>query len=838
MTSIPPLPSKFGPFDPPRDIDLFNPSLSCPDSETRQFNDVTSFLRNLEHCQGLYRYRRTKLLEYMLWALNDPAWEWFKKQSHFNSLPRFDMALTKAFPSQEQRELKSIAQKRAKRKARKATKRTELEIIETAKKTPKLQDIGTFDPSACNEPEFGQYSEATDFLQHLEQCQHLYRKSDLLNLLPKCLCDSAAEWLKLQSEFTSLKRFNKALTKAFPPAEISSRRAPSRSSNLQLSTLDVISESIENLSDYEATRARVICKLCKQSFNSNRELYEHIRNHEALKPAKDSHLSINAANLVCETKEKPSATHVSPASFREQHAKRPAVSSHFLIDAAKSACESMKISTTNSSPSASLVVQSEQVSELSTLSELPLPAPLGTFNPARPHQDPEKRRFNQAAAFIQHLQQCQHLYGESELLEWMEVILCGPADTWFGNQPDFTSLHDFSIALTKAFPTSTSSTMVSSPLSSPAAESTCETAKRSATCRHCKQTFKFKELLRKHKREQHAKTPAISSSLRSHAPKPVYKAEKKSAAKDVTTLSASRELQTPAQQPQKIIVQKPPVISSSLSTTTANPTCKVAEKSATTSTAEASELTPEQKAEWRSRTAYLSTRLKASRLDLSLNTFITIPERAENASIQEVTCVRARCRQCKQDFDSNKELFEHISQHEALRPVKSSSLSVNTAKSTCEAVEKPAIACPPLSQKSSTPSATPKSIFYPTLIPEPVSSKGSHLPIATPKITSERVEDALIQQGACARVCKRCKQSFNFNNKLHEHIREHHARKPVRSLNPRASASEHTYKIIEKSASICPPALLAPQEPPLPLQHHEVKHPTLQQPPDRYHQFA
>ena len=66
MCSISSLSSNFDSFNFRRDIDLFNSSLFCFDLEIRQFNDVTSFLRNLEHCQRLYRYRRTKSLEYML----------------------------------------------------------------------------------------------------------------------------------------------------------------------------------------------------------------------------------------------------------------------------------------------------------------------------------------------------------------------------------------------------------------------------------------------------------------------------------------------------------------------------------------------------------------------------------------------------------------------------------------------------------------------------------------------------------------------------------------------------------------------------------------------------
>ena len=420
MFSISLLSFNFDSFNSFRDIDFFNSSLSCSDSEIRQFNDVTSFLRNLEHCQELYRYRKTKLLEYMLWALNDSVWKWFKKQSHFNFLSRFDMILTKAFSSQEQRELKSIAQKRAKRKAQKIAERAELNVIETAKQTSTLQNIDIFDSTTCDESEFELYNEVANFLQHLQQCQHWYRKSDLLNLLSKSLCDLAFEWFKTQFKFISLKRFSRVLTKAFSSAEIFSRRASSRSSNLQLCTLVAMFESMKNASNQLVIQMN--CKICKQNFNFNEKLYQHIRHHEALKFVKNFYLSINAVNLVCEIEKRSLASQKRHESLtrsqksifesavafeavtllkrstlqslafettsesmkklsacrhckqtfnfkkmlrkhkREQHAKRFVVNSHFLIDAVKSTCESMKISTVNSSSSASLAVQSKQVS--------------------------------------------------------------------------------------------------------------------------------------------------------------------------------------------------------------------------------------------------------------------------------------------------------------------------------------------------------------------------------------------------------------------------------------------------------------------------------------------
>ena len=312
MFSIFSLFSNFDFFNFSRDIDFFNSSLSCSDLEIRQFNDVTSFLRNLEHCQKLYRYRKTKLFEYMFWIFNDFAWKWFKKQTHFNFLFRFEMTLIKTFSSQKQRELKTIVQKRTKRKVRKIAKRVELKIIKTTKQTSTFQNINIFDSTTCDESEFELYSEIAIFLQYFEQCQHLYRKSDLLNLLSKCLCDFASEWFKIQSKFISLKRFNRILSKAF--SVIFLKRFLSRRSNFQSNTFEIISKSIENTSVQRIVCVRT-CKFCKQNFNCNEKLYEHIRNHEILKLVTNFYFSIKTINLVCEIEKKLFVSQKSHESF-------------------------------------------------------------------------------------------------------------------------------------------------------------------------------------------------------------------------------------------------------------------------------------------------------------------------------------------------------------------------------------------------------------------------------------------------------------------------------------------------------------------------------------------
>ena len=318
-------------------LEIFNSAFSYDWFEDELFNQIADFLQHLQQC--LHLYCESKLLNLLIIVLADFVSAWFDDQSKFISLHDFDIVLTNAFSSsifstlfnssisisasesiceifeKSANSCSSSRQKQQKLMIKsevskfKKTSRTE----QTVKSTSTLQNIDIFDSTACNESEFELYSEVANFLQHLQQCRHQYRKSNLLNLLSKCLCDFAFEWFKTQSEFISLKRFNRILTKVFSSAKTSLRRVSSRSSNLQLCTLVAISKSMKNASNQQVVQ--MICKICKQSFNFNKKLYEHIRNHEALKLVKNSSLSINAVNLVCEIEKKSFVTHVSSASF-------------------------------------------------------------------------------------------------------------------------------------------------------------------------------------------------------------------------------------------------------------------------------------------------------------------------------------------------------------------------------------------------------------------------------------------------------------------------------------------------------------------------------------------
>ena len=455
-----------------------------------------------------------------------------------------------------------------------------------AKQTSTLQNIDIFDSTLTFDRfEFDLYNEVAIFLQHFQQCQHLYRKSNLLNLLSKCLCDFASEWFKIQFEFISLKRFDRALTKAFSKAFV---RRVSKSSNFQLSTFDVISESIEISSNFEITSVRITCKLCKQNFNFNEKSYEHIRNHEVLKFVTNSYFSINAINLICEIKKTSFVSHKSSAIQKS-------INEFALTFRTVTLLKRLYFS------SFTFAIKSESTERLTTCR----------------HCD---ETFNFKKSFREHKRE-QHRRKsiESSLLSFNTLnSMCedekkSTFDDSFASSELQASIASSKQKFESAMIFEAIVSLKVSHLSLFTLKIELESTKRSTTCRHCKQTFKFKKLLRKHKREQHAKKFVINSFFRSHALKSICKAKEKSTIKDVTTLFVSHELRI---SDQKIDVQKHSIVNSFLLIDTVKSTCKVAEKSTIALIAKFSKFISKERADSRTRIAYLFARLKASRLNI------------------------------------------------------------------------------------------------------------------------------------------------------------------------------------------------------------------------------
>ena len=71
--------------------------------------------------------------------------------------------------------------------------------------------------------------------------------------------------------------------------------------NFSIVTFEIMLKSMKNASNQEITCVQMICKLCKQNFNFNKKLYEHIRNHEILKIVKNFSFSIVTVKSICKT---------------------------------------------------------------------------------------------------------------------------------------------------------------------------------------------------------------------------------------------------------------------------------------------------------------------------------------------------------------------------------------------------------------------------------------------------------------------------------------------------------------------------------------------------------
>ena len=598
-----------------RDIDFFDSSLKHNNSDFKHFNEISNFLRNFEHCQHLYRYRKTHLFLFLFNCFNDSIFKWFQKQSHFDFLHIFSTVLANVFSFQQQRK-KARIRKRTNQKIAK-------NVVKNAKSTSKFQNIDIFDSTSCNESKFELYNEIANFLQNFQQRQHQYRKSNLLNLLSKCFCDFAFEWFKFQSEFTSLKRFNTILTKTFFFAKTFSRRVSSKRLNFQLNALDIVSKSIENTSNFEITNVRVICKLCKQNFNFNNELYEHIRDHEILKFVENSHFSIDTINLICEIEKKSLVSQKSHESFTKF----------------------------------------------------------------------QKSIFEFAITF-------------------KAIILLKRSTFQF-----------FALETTSKF------------------------TKKLSTCRHCDEIFNFKKSFRKHKSEQHSKKHVKNFRFENNAIKLLCAIEKKSI---VMNSFVSFELQ--------IVITTLKQISES--------------------------------------TLIFKIIILQENIHLSIHSLEIVSESKENESIQ--------CFFTSQKssilFATSRNLITNAIIFLQFVSSNCSNLSIATLNITSKCT------------KNTSKIAKIAEIFAKSIaniriqivrIRIKMKIERTIFQISTLEFASKSMKKFSIKQIVCARICKRCKQNFNFNNKFHEHIREHHVRKLVQNLNFRTFASESTCKIKKKSTFIC-----------------------------------
>ena len=184
-------------------------------------------------------------------------------------------ALIISFAQQKSNVLK-IA-KKIKFNAIKNVKRIKSKILKAekiAKSTSTFQNIDIFDSILTCENR--QFNEFVKFLQHLQQCQSLYRKSNLFMLLFICLWNFAFDiWFVKQTimKSTSLNKW------------------------IEILRIDFANVSFVKIQ-------KIICMRCDSSFDFKKKFRQHVRNQHAKKRISNSNFMINAIKSTCEIVEK------------------------------------------------------------------------------------------------------------------------------------------------------------------------------------------------------------------------------------------------------------------------------------------------------------------------------------------------------------------------------------------------------------------------------------------------------------------------------------------------------------------------------------------------------
>ena len=207
------------------------------------------------------------------------------------------------------------------------------ELIEQAQQKVQLskstsRDIDIFDSTLiCDILKFDLYSKVMNFLQNLQQIQHQYLKSDVFDLLLKCLRNFVFAWFKTQSTFIFIQNFDRDLACAFPTISLelapktlkqSSTTSASHSSPQYHSCVECFAQffSFSRLLKHikQKTCSRAVCKHCEKNFNFKNKLHEHIREQHTQKSNIKSNLRFFTSDFTHKIKKK-STVICSPASL-------------------------------------------------------------------------------------------------------------------------------------------------------------------------------------------------------------------------------------------------------------------------------------------------------------------------------------------------------------------------------------------------------------------------------------------------------------------------------------------------------------------------------------------
>ena len=660
----------------------------------------------------------------------------------------------------------------SKQRKREARKQTKLKIA----KSVFFAYFDFFNSTVIDDDsEWDIFSKFTDILQRFQQFQLLYREFDLLNLLHDCLMNFVLNWFKSQSEFISLHDFDITFTKAF-----SSNEFATNSTTLQKQQKMKI--SISNRCQW--------CQLIYETWNSHRFQYSSCaaRNQQAYEFVLQF-LEKHTNEII-----EKSTIFISSASSKQQKLN---VSSKNLKMIKKIKTNAVK----NAKRIKSKVLKIQKVAKSTSKFQN-----IDIFDSTLTC---ENRRFNEIAKFLQHFQQCQHLYRKSDLFMLLLICLWNSAfDIWYDKQNVMksTSLNEWIETLRVDFANVSFAIIKTSKI----------------ICMLCDSNFNFKKKFREHVREQHTKKSVRNSFLSVDTLKSICETMKKStiidsfvSQKSDISIAISRQIFDSVMTLKTVNTSK----NSHLSSDASEIVLESMKNTSTQCSFISSRLSLSQSLESEHHEfAIQKSEIESSLLKISTDKSVDESEKNSTITDSSVSFISQRsfkfslvfkrsCFICRIDVSSVQEHYlEFSSCHEALRnrleqqfarhayqrkqkaqkQVENFYLSIYAVNSVCE-IEKT--------------SFFPHNFSVSELMFESAIAFRTVILLKRSNF-SLFILETMSKSARKSATCRRCNKIFNFNNKFHEHIRERHARKFVKSFDLRVFASEFTHQIIEKSTSI------------------------------------
>ena len=327
------------------------------------------------------------------------------------------------------------------------------------------------------------FNEVEDFLQHFQQCQNQYSKSDMFEWLSTCLKRFALEWFNDQSKFIFLHEFDIALTNAFFFKQNNSSFLSIFASK---STYEIFENStnfiliVSTVSSKEQQKLKISTSNRCQWCQLNYEIYiiHRFQYFSCVARTQQTYefvLQFFEKNA-CEIFEN-SIVFVLIFSFVSQKQQK----SNALKIAKKTKFNAIK----NVKRVKSKTLKTKKVAKsTSTFQDIDI------FDSTFTCED---RKFSEFAKFLQHFQQCQHLYRKSNLLLLLFTCLWNSIfDIWYDKQNIMKStfLSEWIEILRVDFVDVSFAKLVN-----------CS----KIICMRCEKNFNFKDEFRNHVRNQYAK---------------------------------------------------------------------------------------------------------------------------------------------------------------------------------------------------------------------------------------------------------------------------------------------------------------------------------------------